>query len=234
MNKESNSYTFIFAIVMVVVVAVLLSFAAISLKPIQLKNIKLEKMKNILSSVHVPNTVSDAEKKYEKYIIKELIVSSDGKAVEGDAFDIDMKEELSKPLDQRKLPLLQAQMENGKIYYIIPLRGTGLWGPIWGYVSLSDDLNTIYGVNFDHEGETPGLGAEITKEFFQSQFKNKTIFDKNHQFVSISTVKGAKNLTEHQVDAISGATITTRGVTDMIHDCVSGYLNYFETINNKE
>jgi len=231
MNKESNSYIFIFAIVMVVVVAVLLSFTAISLKPIQLKNIELEKKKNILSSVHIPNTVSDAEKKYEKYIVKEFIVSSDGKALEGDAFDINMKEELSKPLDKRKLPLLEAQLETGKIYYIIPLRGTGLWGPIWGYVSLKDDLNTIYGVNFDHEGETPGLGAEITKKYFQKQFKNKTLFDENHQFVSISTVKAAKTLTEHQIDAISGATITSRGVANMIHDCISGYLNYFKTIN---
>lgn len=234
MNKESNSYTFIFAIIMVVVVAVLLSFTAISLKPKQLKNIEIEKKQNILSSVNIPNTVSDAEKKYEKYIVKEFIVSSNGKAVEGNAFDINMKEELSKPLNQRKLPLLEAQLENGKTYYIIPLRGTGLWGPIWGYISLSDDLNTVYGVNFDHEGETPGLGAEITKPFFQKQFKNKKLFDKNHQFVSITAMKSAKNLTEHQVDAISGATITSRGVSNMIHDCITGYLNYFKTIKNKE
>ena len=233
MDKESNGYTFIFATIMVVVVAVLLSFTAITLKPIQQKNIEIEKKQNILSSINVPNTVADAEKQYNKFIVKSLIVDINGNAVDGDAFNIDLQEEMAKPAGERKLPLLEAQLDNGNTYYIVPLRGKGLWGPIWGYLSLKDDLKTVYGVTFDDEGETPGLGAEIAKLPFQEQFKGKLIFDKSGNFTSITVEKAAKNLTEHQVDAISGGTITSKGVEKMLKDCLSEYLEYFKKIKKE-
>lgn len=234
MDKESNGYTFIFATIMVVMVAVLLSFTAITLKPIQQKNIEIEKKQNILTSVNVPNTVTDAEKQYNKFIVKSLIVDTKGKSVDGDAFNINLEEEMKKPAEERRLPLLEAKLDNGNTYYIVPLRGKGLWGPIWGYLSLKDDLKTVYGVTFDDEGETPGLGAEIATKHFQEQFKGKLIFDESGNFTSITVEKAAKNLTEHQVDAISGGTITSKGVQKMLLDCLSGYLEYFKKIKKEQ
>jgi len=228
MNKESNVYTFVFATVMVVVVAVLLSFTAITLKPIQQKNIELERKQNILSSINIKTTTTDAEDKYNKFIVKLLIVDAKGNSVEGDALSINLEEEMNKPIDKRKLPLLEAKLDDGETYYIIPLRGKGLWGPIWGYLSLKDDLKTIYGVTFDHEGETPGLGAEISTLPFQKQFSGKLIFDNEGNFTSVTVEKSVKNLTEHQVDGISGGTITSKGVQKMLFDCLSGYLEYFK------
>ncbi len=234
MDKESNGYTFIFATIMVVMVAVLLSFTAITLKPIQQKNIEIEKKQNILTSVNVPNTVTDAEKQYNKFIVKSLIVDTKGESVDGDAFNINLEEEMKKPAEERRLPLLEAKLDNGNTYYIVPLRGKGLWGPIWGYLSLKDDLKTVYGVTFDDEGETPGLGAEIATKHFQEQFKGKLIFDESGNFTSITVEKAAKNLTEHQVDAISGGTITSKGVQKMLLDCLSGYLEYFKKIKKEQ
>jgi len=233
MDKESNIYTFIFATIMVVIVAILLSFTAITLKPIQQKNIEIERKQNILSSVNIRSEATDAETKYDKFIVKSLIVDAQGNAVKGDAFNINLKEEMAKPAKERKLPLLEALLDNGNTYYIIPLRGKGLWGPIWGYISLKDDLKTVYGVTFDHEGETPGLGAEISRLPFQEQFKGKLIFDESGNFTSVTVEKAAKNLTEHQVDAISGGTITSKGVQKMLFDCLSGYLKYFKNIKKK-
>ena len=139
-----------------------------------------------------------------------------------------------KPIEERKLPLLEAQLNDGNIYYIIPLRGKGLWGPIWGYLSLKNDLKTVYGVTFDHEAETPGLGAEISKLPFQEQFQGKLIFDESGNFTSITVEKAAKNLTKHQVDAISGGTITSKSVENMLKDCLSEYLEYFKTIKKEQ
>lgn len=172
MNKNGNSYTFIYASVMVVVVAALLSAAAISLKPKQVKNAEIEKKQNILASVHIEATATDAESLYEQNIQKAYVVNAAGEEVAGDAFTVDLKKERSKPLEQRILPVFECQTPEG-LKYILPLRGTGLWGPIWGYLALNEDLNTIYGVNFDHQGETPGLGAEINTPAFQEPFRGK-------------------------------------------------------------
>ena len=113
--------------------------------------------------------------------------------------------------------------------YIIPLRGTGLWGPIWGYISLDNDMNTVYGAVFDHKAETPGLGAEINRDFFEKPFNGKRIFDLEGDFVSIAVVKGgAKENDYHGVDGISGGTITSDGVTAMLKERLDKYLPYFE------
>jgi len=115
-------------------------------------------------------------------------------------------------------------------YYIIPVRGKGLWGPIWGYVSLTSDLSTIYGTVFDDQEETPGLGGEIKKQWFQSEFDGKKIFD-NSKFVSVQVVKGGTSKDNpYGVNAISGATITSKGVEAMLEDCIKPYLSYFQKI----
>ena len=238
--KQSNAYIFIYASVMVIIVAAILSYTAETLKPIQQKNIKIEKIQNILKSVGINSTTDNAQELFDKYIPKEnrIVINSKGDKIEGNAFDINLKEENLKPIDKRNLPLYICRLDNGDLKTIIPVRGKGLWGPIWGYVSFNDDNNTIFGTNFDHEGETPGLGAEIKTDWFQKQFVNKTIFD-NDKFVSINVYKGGKGSaiaagdTKHGVDAISGGTITSKGVQAMIHDCLIAYKNYFLKNKNK-
>ena len=118
--------------------------------------------------------------------------------------------------------------KEGEIYYIIPLQGNGLWGPIWGYVSLKEDINTVYGATFDHKAETPGLGAEINTPVFEDQFKGKQMLDSNLSFVGIDVRKGDAS-SEYEVDGISGGTITSDGVEAMILDCVKAYVPFLKT-----
>ena len=126
------------------------------------------------------------------------------------------------------MPLYISNID-GSEKYIIPLRGTGLWGPIWGYISLDNDMNTVYGAVFDHKAETPGLGAEINRDFFEKPFNGKRIFDLEGDFVSIAVIKGgAKENDYHGVDGISGGTITSDGVTAMLKERLDKYLPYFE------
>jgi Na+-transporting NADH:ubiquinone oxidoreductase subunit C len=232
MKSFSNTYIFIFSSVMVIAVAAILSFAAITLQPYQKRNVEINKKQNILTSINIESTAKNAEELYTKYITESYVISSDGSVIEGaNAFTIDMKKELSKPLMERNLPIFASNVNNTK-QYIIPVYGKGLWGPIWGYVSLNDDLSTIYGANFAHKGETPGLGAEIDTKTFQGQFIGKQIFDEMGTFVSVRVLKGgtANNDSKHEVDGISGGTITSVGVDEMLKDCLSSYESYFKNI----
>lgn len=241
MNKNSNTYTFIFAIVMVVIVATALAYTSTSLAGRQAKNHRAEKMQSILHTVGIDSVVVDGKKvfisrkivtdSYDKYIVKELAVRQDGSVDKNvDAFKIDLATQLDKPADKQVYPLYVAEV-NGKKYYIVPVRGFGLWDAIWGYIALESDVNTIYGTIFDHKGETAGLGAQITKAWFQKSFVNEKILDKNGNFVSVAVVKGyqgGNNKNDHAVDAISGATLTGNGVTDMIQERLKHYIPYFQ------
>ena len=231
MDTIGNKYTIIYASVMVIVVAILLSIAATQLKPYQDANILIEKKQNILKSVNIVADTKQANDLFGNTIKEQYIVNNKGEKVDGDAFKVDLKVEHSKPADQRKLPVYVADMgDKGKVY-IFPLRGTGLWGPIWGYVALSSDMNTIYGANFDHQGETPGLGAEIRTEKFQKPFIGKTIYDQSGLFSSVTVAKiGEKSDPAHSVDAISGGTITSKGLQKMLFDDLSLYQEFFKTL----
>ena len=240
MKKNTNQYIFIFSSVMVVIVAVLLSLAAIGLGPLQNKNIRIEKMQNILGSVGVESTTTDAEQLFNQYIKEQVVLNSNGETDTGEAkaFDIDLKKELDKvrtgKADKQLFPLFVCNKE-GKLYYIIPVRGKGLWGPIWGFISLEEDLNTIYGVSFGHKSETPGLGAEIETAKFQQEFPGKKILDEKGAFISVKVIKGkVAPDNPHGVDAISGATVTSNGVSEMIERTLKNYIPYFERINKKE
>jgi Na+-transporting NADH:ubiquinone oxidoreductase subunit C len=228
MKHFSNRYIFIFSAIMVIAVATLLSLAATLLQPAQARNLEIEKKRNMLESINVATTRENAEELYEKYITEGFVVNSDGNMVDGiDAFTVVVKNEQKKPLEQQYLPVFRAEPDDGEKVIIVPVEGKGLWGPIYGYVSLKSDLNTIYGTNFDHKGETPGLGAEINTTSFESQFRNKEIFQ-NGNFTSIKVVKGgAKENDPHGVDAISGGTITSKGLENMIFDCLTKYNSYF-------
>tara|TARA_X000001036_G_C20544078_1_gene751569 strand:+ start:143 stop:919 length:777 start_codon:yes stop_codon:yes gene_type:complete len=232
MNVDSNSYTFGFATIMVVIVAALLSYAAIGLKPFQDRNIELEKQQNILSSVGIKVERDSAESAYSKYIKEELVLNYKGEEIEGSAFEIELGKEIKKDKSVQLLPLFISNIEES-IQYIIPLRGKGLWGPIWGFIALEEDLNTVYGAVFDHKGETPGLGAEINQSFFQEPFIGKTIFDGDN-LSSIRVVKGgAPDGDNHAVDGISGGTITSDGVTDMLLERLDMYLPYITNMKEK-
>lgn len=241
MNKNSNAYTFIFAIVLVVVVAAGLAFTATSLSEKQGVNVRAEKMQDILHAVGIDTVTVDgqvvdlsrelAEDSYKKYIVDELALRPDGTVDEdADAFAIDLAEELRKPADNQTYPLYVADV-HGEKYYIVPLRGFGLWDAIWGYMGIKDDVNTVSGTIFDHAGETAGLGAEITKDWFQDSFIDEKILDGDGNLVGVSVVKGysgGNDKDDHAVDAISGSTLTSNGVTNMIQERLKHYVPYFQ------
>ena len=239
--EKSNTYIFSYSVILVVVVAAVLSFTAFSLKEKQQANIRNEKMQNILMSVNITVDAKNAEQAYNTYITETFIVKAngdvlpyvlkkEGKAIDTiRAFDVDMKSLYDIPVSERTYPIFKA-LKNDTTFIIIPLRGKGLWGPVWGYISLNEDINTVNGAIFDHKGETPGLGAEISKPKFSDQFKNKQIFDNTGKFTSIQVIKGGAGDNIHAVDGISGGTITSVGVNDMIDTCLSGYVKYFESI----
>jgi Na+-transporting NADH:ubiquinone oxidoreductase subunit C len=237
MKSFSNTYIFVFSTVMVTFVAILLSFVAEQLRPIQNKNKEVEKKYDILRSVGKAEKYKEVkdrdiyiEEEYSRYITGSYVIDTSGKIKEGiDAFDVNLKVELSKPPQDMNLAVFVFTADDSTHKYIIPIRGKGLWGPIWGYISLYDDFNTIYGAIFAHEKETPGLGAEINQPFFQVQYINKKIMDDKGNFVSVKVVKGgAKPDDLHSVDAISGGTITSTGVQAMMKDCLGNYKYYFK------
>lgn len=218
MDTNKNSYIFIYASVMVVIVAFLLAFVSSALKPIQQKNIDLDKKKQILSALNVfEKDAAAAEAAYDKYIKAELLLNADGTVKsETGAFAVE-----SGKIGE-ELPLYVCEVE-GETKYIVPLFGAGLWNVIWGYIALNDDKETIYGVYFSHAGETPGLGAEITNyEIFQKPFIGKYAMKNGEP--AISVVKFGKVAdTTCEVDGISGGTITSVGVDNMLKTCLGYY-----------
>ena len=238
MNRDSNKHTYIFAVLMVLSVAFVLSFTSESLKDLQNANVKKEKMQNILSSVGINVTRDESEDLYMDYISEELSLKSDGTIDDDiDAFDINLALEVKKDSETQRFPLYIANVENEK-FYVIPLRGAGLWAEIWGYIALKEDINTIKGVSFDHKSETAGLGAEITEDWFINSFTDEKINDSQGNFVGVYLTKSNndprnEDKMDNEVDAISGATITGDGVSDMIIERVQNYLPYFNNISNE-
>lgn len=222
MNTNSNTYTIIYASVMVVIVAFVLAFTSAALKPAQTKNVELDKMKQILAALNVDTKGQDAEELYKKYVKSDEILNANGEIVsENGGFAIDMATEMSKPAAERQLPLYVCDVD-GQTKYVIPLSGAGLWGPIWGYVGLNEDKDTVYGVYFSHASETPGLGAEISTPAFQKEFDGKKVM-KDGQIALAVEKNGKVNDPAYQVDGISGGTITSKGVDDMIKSCLGQY-----------
>ncbi len=230
MDKQGNLYTFLYASVMVIVVAAVLALVSTGLKDTQAKNVEVAKKIDLLKSVGIKSDASTAEELYKKHIGDNTkVINMNGEEVEGEAFIIDLSKEIRKAPADRNYPLYICKLDDGEEKIIIPLRGTGLWGAIWGYISLNSDKQTVYGATFDHKGETPGLGAEISKEPFQIPFKGKTIFDESGTFTSIAVLKGGLAAgNPHAVDAISGGTITSKGVDAMLKECLKGYEKYLK------
>ena len=241
MDKNSNGFTFGFALVLVVVVGSVLAITALALKAPQDENIKREKMKNILAAIQVEANLDNAESMFNQYVKERVVIDSKGMQVgtasgaieatnKKDAFNVDVLKEYKSIADasERNYPLFVCE-KDGKKYFVIPMVGKGLWGPIWGFVSLENDYNTVYGTSFDHKGETPGLGAEISTGEFQAQFVGKKILNESKDFVSIQVLKGGGGATnQHGVDGISGGTITSVGVGEMLERTLLTYNTYFK------
>ncbi len=243
---DKNSYTILFAIIMVLVVGSLLAFAASSLKPTINENKRLEKQQNILYAMGVNDndegsaifvSTDQAPELFSKYIKKQLVIA-DGEVSEDDqAYLIDVKKQQAnaKAGKVRKLPLFVGE-KDGETFYIVPIRGKGLWDAIWAYVAMDKNM-VVQGAYFDHKGETPGLGANIKQRFFMDDFIGEHLLDASGNFKGIVVAKGNadpknENKTDNEVDAIAGATITGNGVTAMIKSDLKLYKPYFDNLKN--
>jgi Na+-transporting NADH:ubiquinone oxidoreductase subunit C len=224
MNTNSNTYTFIYASIIVVVVAFVLAFTSAALKPAQTKNVELDKKKQILSALNISTKGQDVEAIYSQHIKSDIILNAANEEISPNGgFSIDMAAEMSKPAADRRLPLYVCEVE-GQIKYVLPLSGAGLWGPIWGYIGLNDDRDTVFGVYFSHAGETPGLGAEITSAHFQGQFTGKKVMRDGDVALGVEKFgKVSEADKDVKVDGISGGTITSKGVDAMLKDCLTLY-----------
>lgn len=235
MNKNSNLYQILYAAVMVLIVGTLLAFIYMALKPKQDANRANDKRKQILSAVHMAPASDDAvEDTFTKYIVAGYLLDENGEIADSTkdvAFNVDMKNNIKS--EKRQLPVFKCVLDDGSLKYIVPVYGAGLWGPIWGYVAVNDDGVDIYGAYFSHEGETPGLGAEISNPKFQEQFKDKKLYV-DGEFKSISVMKSGQTPTDgsEYVDAISGGTITSRGVQAMLKDCMAPYDAFFKKLQS--
>ncbi len=245
-NTDKNSYTILFAVIMVVVVGSLLAGFASGLKPLVKANERFEKQQNILYAIGVNAnegasdvefiSTDKVEAEFNKYITKQIVIQGDDITEDDNAYLIDLKKEESKAKDpnyKRRLPLFIGE-KDGKEVYVIPVRGKGLWDAIWGFVAV-DKAMTIQGVYFDHKGETPGLGAEIKQRYFMDDFTGEKFLD-GGAFEGVKVAKGNndpknEDKTDNEVDALAGATITGDGVTAMLRKDIRMYVPYFKSLN---
>lgn len=233
MKTNSNSYTIIYSVIIVVIVAFLLAFVFQALKPMQDANVALDKKKQILNSLNIRDlNDAQADAKYKEVIVADRVIDEKGKVLlpgtsggENAGFKLD-----SKDYKEGKLALYVCRV-NGETKYVIPVYGMGLWGPISGYIALNADKSTIYGVYFNHESETAGLGAEIKdNKAWQEKFQGKKLFKNgDDKAIALSVEKKVEDPTT-QVDAVTGATLTSNGVRDMLHEALGKYLVF---INQK-
>ena len=216
-NTNSNTYIIIYSVVMVVVVAVLLSLAALGLKDRQQSNILNEKKTQIVKALGEDPATTN----YDDVIKEAMILNANGEVVEGDVFTA--LNDLKASFAEGQYPIFVATSG-----VVVPLYGAGLWGPIWGYIALDTDMNTVKGIVLDHAGETPGLGAEITTPKHQAMYPGKTVYE-GDAIVGVTLKKGgADKNNPHEVDAITGGTKTSDGVSAMISDCLNYYKPYFD------
>lgn len=230
---SDNLKTIIYAGVMTLIVALVLATMTSVLRPIQKVEEDRDKKVSILAAVEF-NEGMDADKEYEQRI-QEVVVNAEGEKVENTkAFDIDLYKEGKKPIEERAYPLYIYTADTEKKKYIVPMNGMGLWDQIGGFLALNGDFNTIDGVIFNHVGETPGLGAEITEIWFQKQFKDKKLKNTSGTYV-FDVKKGTGNsLDEYSVDGITGSTITGDGLEAMMKEDLGGYESYFKKLVNQE
>lgn len=251
MNTNSNTYTVVYSIILVVVVAAVLAFTAVTLKPQQETNIKVETISKILTAAGLYSSEQEFTNQqimqcYSDNISEAVVINAEGDVVDRMSTDVSkitiknqsdlkaqydiMKKVLAgdaKAKEKLEIPVYIFNVD-GKRLQIVPCYGAGLWGPIWGYLAFEEDMNTVSGAVFDHKGETPGLGAEIATEDFRSHFAGKQITDRNGRFTSIKVMKGGAPEDDiNGVDAISGGTITSQALEITMKTWLEFYLPYF-------
>ena len=199
-NTNGNVYTFVYATVMVVIVAFLLAFVASALKPMQDANVARDTKNQILTSLNITG-------------------------LKGDAIDQKYAEVITSELQEQGGKVFVASVD-GAVKYVLPVKGRGLWGGLWGYISIDEDKQHVYGTYFDHESETAGLGARIKERWFQEQFNGKPIFTDNPQQVALTVVKQGPSKTETEIDGVTGATLTSKGVAGMVTDGLQAYIEF--------
>jgi Na+-transporting NADH:ubiquinone oxidoreductase subunit C len=241
-NKNATGYTFLFSIVMVLIVGIALAYTSLSLKPLQKKNEADKQMVDILGAVGITTTRENAKVDFPRFVKERLSLDFEGNVLNStsgnvdpndtsDPFNLDVKKDYrsKKPASELSFPLYICEKE-GENIYVIPVAGSGLWGPIWGFVALESDMKTIYGAKFDHKTETPGLGAEIKDDFFSDKFKGQKLRDASPYF---TILKGGRKIEDmHSVDGITGGTITSVGVGEMMNRTISIYQLYFNSVIN--
>jgi len=241
--QQSNTYIAVFSAILTIVLGGLLSLANQGLKPMQQKSVELDTKKKILSAVmDLKGKKGEEVLDLYKESIESIVVDVNGNLVEKDekgmpavAENVDIAKNFKKDPEQRLLPVFKYHKAGDKDAveaYIFPVYGKGLWGPIWGFVALETDLNTIKGTSFDHKSETPGLGARITTAEVSNRYHGKKVFDENGSLVSIMMLKGehhdASALDDHHIDGMSGATLTGKGVNQMLESYFGYYKNYIQ------
>jgi len=239
-NKEGNGYTVLFAAILVAVVGAGLAALSVGLKPAQQANVKIKNKMDILGAIKVEATRKTADDLYAQYIIADecLVLDENGNLKEGaSVVGIDIQKEFKEEIGGKLIaadmnyPLYMADVDGAK-KYIIPMVGSGLWGPIWGYVAINDDLESVYGATFFHKGETPGLGAEISTALFQDQFAEEQISTDGVYAKMLMMKDGSGKTQLHKVDGITGGTITSKGVEEMLDRTLQVYVDYFKKLNN--
>lgn len=236
MKREKSGYTIIYASVMVIIVALGLSLTHQLLLDRQNANMNIDKMQQILRSLNLSVVTDEAESKYYQLVTNAYLIDDDGEKMEGSddtaPEGVPFSMEPGDP-NATGLPLFEATIDD-KVIYIVPMNGAGLWGPIWGFLAIEGDGTTIYGADFAHSGETPGLGAEITERAFAKSFVGKEII-KEGGLLSVAVVKpGGSDRRRDYVDGISGGTLTSRGVEKMMFNSLGRYKNFFLKLNSEK
>lgn len=229
LNTNSNVYTIAYSVVMVVIVAFCLAFISDVLRPIQEKNVANDKRSQILAALNLRD-VEDVQTKYDEVVLSELIVNINGEVTDTiGGFDVEQKDITAKDPAAKRLPVYVCSVENDTLY-VVPLYGRGLWGGLWGYLALKPDFQTVHGAYMSHEGETAGLGARIVEPWFQELFEGKQVYsDTTYTEVALGVKKKVENR-DSEVDAITGATLTSNGVDEMFKTSLEPYQQYFQTV----
>lgn len=228
LNTNSNVYTIVYASVMVIIVAFCLAFISDVLRPMQDDNVANDKRGQILAALNIRD-VKDVQTKFDAVVLKDIVVDVNGNVLqEKGGFDVDSKDITAKDDAAKKLPVYVCAVESDTVY-VLPLYGRGLWGGLWGYLALKPDFKTVYGAYMSHEGETAGLGARIVETQFQEKFQGKIAYaDSTFTEVVLGVSKKVENPAS-QVDAITGATLTSNGVDAMFKTSLAPYKQYFLT-----
>lgn len=232
MNTNKNSYIIIYSAVLVIIVAFLLAFIFQALKPMQDVNVALDKKKQILAALNIRGLDDAASAdKYKEVVKADKVVDAEANEVEageqgGEKAGFKLN---SADYKEGRLAVYECEVD-GKKKYVVPVYGMGLWGPIWGYIALDEDKNTVYGAYFNHDSETAGLGAEIKdSQAWQDQFKGKKIFSADGQGVAIAVKKKADvRNPESECDAVTGATLTSDGVSLMLQESFAKYKSFLK------